>query len=228
MRDYFPEALTINLPLLLGRTTLQMCMDSLIAWTALFAFEFSRPSTSTFVFLMTSPRNPPRRILLIWRLTNLFKRIHTSACCWASLLGSYLVYIYMFTKKVRNYKGFELKGVRLWIKGRYRKNNLTKSAAVNFIKLQSKILTDHITCSVWIYQMEVSPVCWSLGFCIKDIVIFSKVLNFSVWSVWISLDSATDENKLETGCCCIRVLTLEVKNIWTRACSFLETKSVQC
>ena len=96
--------------------------------------------------------------------------------------------------------------MRLWIKGRYRKNNLTKSATVNVIKLQSKILTDHITCSVWIYQMEVSPVCWSLGFCIKDIVIFSTVLNCSVRSVWISLDSATDENKLETGCCCIRVL----------------------
>ena len=96
--------------------------------------------------------------------------------------------------------------MRLWIKGRYRKNNLTKSATVNFIKLQSKILTDHITWSVWIYQMEVSPVCWSLRFCIKDIVIFSTVLNCSVRTVWISLDSATDENKLETGCCCIRVL----------------------
>ena len=118
--------------------------------------------------------------------------------------------------------------VRLWIKGKYRKNNLTKSATVNFIKLQSKILTDHITCSVWIYQMEVSPVCWSLGFCIKDIVIFSTVLNCSVRSVWISLDSATDENKLETGFCYIRVLKLEVRNIWTRARLFLETKSVQC
>ena len=28
MRDYFPEALTINLPLLLGRTIVQMCMDN--------------------------------------------------------------------------------------------------------------------------------------------------------------------------------------------------------
>ena len=66
-----------------------------------------------------------------------------------------------------------------------------------------------------------SPVCWSLRFCIKDIVIFSTVLNCSIRGVWISLDSATDENKLETGCCCIRVLTLEVRNIWTRVRSFL-------
>ena len=112
--------------------------------------------------------------------------------------------------------------VRLWIKGKYRKNNLTKSATVNFIQLQRKILTDHITCGVRIDQMEVSPVCWSLRFCIKDIVIFSTVLNCSVRSVWISLDSATDENKFERGCCCIRVLTLEVRNIWTRVRSFLE------
>ena len=144
--------------------------------------------------------------------------IHTSACCLTSSLGSY----YTFTcsqKKVP--KGFELKEVRLWIKGQSRKNNLTKSATVNFIQLQSKILTDHITCSVWIYQMEVSPVCWSLRFCIKDIVIFSTVLNCSIRGVWISLDSATDENKFERGCCCIRVLTLEVSKIWTRVRSFL-------
>ena len=113
----------------------------------------------------------------------------------------------------------------IWVK---RNNNPTKSATVNFIKLQNKILTDHLAWSVWIYQEEVSPVCWSLGFCIKDIIIFLKVLNCSVWSVWISLDSATDENKSETGCCCIRVLILEVRNIWTRARSFLETESVLC
>ena len=145
--------------------------------------------------------------------------IHTSACCLTSSLGSY----YTFTcsqKKVP--KGFELKEVRLWIKGQSRKNNLTKSATVNFIQLQSKILTDHITCGVWIYQMEVSPVCWSLGFCTKDIVIFSTVLKCSIRGVWTSLDSATDENKFERGCCCIRVLTLEVRNIWTRVRSFLE------
>ena len=111
--------------------------------------------------------------------------------------------------------------MKLWIKGQYRKSNLSKSATVNFIKIKSKILTDHITWSVWIYQKEVSPVCWSRGFCIKEIVIFSKVLNCSVWSVWISLESAKDENELETGCCCIRVLTLEVRNIWTRERSFL-------
>ena len=125
--------------------------------------------------------------------------------------------------------------VRLWIKGKYRKNNLTKSATVNFIKLQSKILTDHITCGVRIDQTEWSPVCWSLRFCIKYIVIFSTVLNCSIRGVWISLDSATDENKFERGCCCIRVLTLEVSKslntsalISERACVHIFSYSVHC
>ena len=113
--------------------------------------------------------------------------------------------------------------VRLWIKGKYRKNNLTKSATVNFIKLRSKILTDHIACDVWKDQTEWSPVCWSLRFCIKYIVIFSTVLNCSIRGVWISLDLAADESKLETCCCCIRVLTLEVRNNWTqtRLCLYI-------